>query len=72
MKTFYYSNGVKRGETLTIKELREGLAKYPDDMPVMAEWEGHYVPVKMGCEGIVYEGNGDEIEALILDADDTY
>ena len=28
------------GRTATVKELREFLKKYPDDMPVMATWEG--------------------------------
>lgn len=39
-KTFLYPLGRECGTTLTVKGLREALAKYPDDLPVFAEWEG--------------------------------
>ena len=32
--------------TLTVAGLRAALRKYPADMPVFAEWEGQYVPVR--------------------------
>jgi hypothetical protein len=28
------------GLTMTVKELRDELSKYPDDLPVIATWEG--------------------------------
>ncbi len=40
MKTFRYSRRTSAGSTMTVKELKELLSKYPDDMPVMATWEG--------------------------------
>jgi len=40
VKTFRYELGHEAGKTLTVGELRAELEAYPDDMPVMAEWEG--------------------------------
>ena len=40
MKTFRYNKGHPAGSTMTVKELKELLSKHPDDMPVMATWEG--------------------------------
>ena len=42
MKTFRYKLGHVAGHTLTVAELRELLERYPDDMPVLAEWEGTF------------------------------
>lgn len=39
-KVFHHKNGNQCGSTLTVKELRECLSAYPEDMPVMATWEG--------------------------------
>ena len=30
----------RSGSTMTVKELRDTLSHYPDDMPVVATWEG--------------------------------
>lgn len=38
MKTFYSDDG-KEINTLTVAELREVLAKLPDELPVLATWE---------------------------------
>ena len=40
MKTFRYELGHEAGKTLTVAELKKELEKYPDNMPVMATWEG--------------------------------
>jgi len=40
MKTFRFELGHEAGETLTVSELKNELEKYPDNMPVMATWEG--------------------------------
>jgi hypothetical protein len=40
MKTYTAPNGKTIGVTMTVKELREKLAEYPDEMPVFGEWEG--------------------------------
>ena len=34
-------------QTLTVGELKEALASYPDDTPVFAEWEGQTVDILM-------------------------
>jgi hypothetical protein len=34
------SNSVNSGITMTVKELREALSEYKDDLPVVATWEG--------------------------------
>lgn len=39
-KVFHHKNGNQCGSTLTVKELIECLSKHPEDMPVMATWEG--------------------------------
>jgi predicted FMN-binding regulatory protein PaiB len=40
MKKFRYELGHEAGKTLTVAELKKELEKYPDNMPVMAAWEG--------------------------------
>ena len=40
MKEFNYKLGHSAGETMTVSELKAELDKYPDDMPVIATWEG--------------------------------
>lgn len=40
MKTFRYPRGHVHGTTMTVAELREKLNEFPQDMPVIAEWEG--------------------------------
>lgn len=42
MKAFTYPH--MQITTMTVAELREKLAEYPDDMPVLFEWEGQRIP----------------------------
>jgi hypothetical protein len=44
MKTFHYPLGHEDFSTLTVAELKEILSKYPDEMPVLATWEGIFTP----------------------------
>ena len=46
MKTFHYADGRVAKTTMTVAELRAELSKYPDDMPVFAEWETVYGDVR--------------------------
>jgi len=32
-------------QTMTVKELRDFLSQFPDDMPVAATWEGVVAPI---------------------------
>jgi len=43
MRTFTHSPHLHT-TTMTIAELRSKLADYPDDMPVLFEWEGQRLP----------------------------
>lgn len=45
MKTFRYLGSTGTKTTMTVKELQDKLAEYPDDMPVLATWEGVYAPI---------------------------
>lgn len=42
MKKLRSKVGHTQYETMTIAELREELSRYPDDMAVLATWEGIY------------------------------
>lgn len=42
MKTFGYEKSHVVHETMTVAELRDLLAEYSDDTPVLAMWEGCY------------------------------
>lgn len=46
MKLFRYPLGHEAGQTVTVKELIVKLKEYPEDMPVMAEWEGVVAYIK--------------------------
>jgi len=52
--------------TLTVAELKKELDKYPDDMPVYAQWEGVYAcidPDLMDTE------HYKEVDCLIIDVE---
>ena len=70
MKDFRYPAGHLAGRTVTVKELREFLAQHPDDMPVMASWEGVWAFIDQ-AEAVVEEvtkGNGkDACDCLVFD-----
>lgn len=40
MKTFIYKNRPGSVKTITVAELKRKLDKYPDDMPVLATFDG--------------------------------
>lgn len=46
---FQSKDGMPAFETMTVKELREKLAEYGDDMPVMAEYEGLHTCITAAC-----------------------
>lgn len=46
MKKFRYQLGHLACTTMTVAELKTALAKYPDTMPVLAEWEGVHAPIE--------------------------
>jgi len=52
MKTFHHKVGTVACTTMTVVELKEFLSKFPDDIPVMEEWEGG--TVGRGNEGYRY------------------
>ena len=74
MKVFHLVGGQVVGQTATIKELREALAAYPDDMPVMAEWEGVWAfidPKNFAVEPEVHKGFPEErCPCLMLDVNE--
>lgn len=72
MKTFRYKLGHEAGSTLTVAELRKQLEKYPDDMPVIASWEGvdAYVHPDHFYVSFVDKGNPDDAcDCLVIDAE---
>ena len=72
MKTFRYPMGHFAGETITVSELRDELAKFPPDMPVMAQWEGCHAyidPSSFGVEKISKGFAEDECDCLVINVD---
>jgi len=73
MKTFRYELGHKALATMTVAELRAKLAEFPDDMPVLARWEGQRMPV--GCEfeveGFSAGFDADRCECLVIDVENS-
>jgi hypothetical protein len=73
VKTFRYKLGHEAGQTMTVAELCAKLAEYPDDMPVMAGWEGvrAYVrPENFGVERVSKGKPADECDCLVIDVND--
>lgn len=71
MKTFRYPKGHLAGEALTVGELKEILSSHPEDMPVLATWEGCLVFVnKTEVDDITHYHEDDNCKCLIIDADD--
>lgn len=55
-----HPNDPRSGDTMTVKELREALSKYPDDMAVIAAWEGVGAGIRLENFSIwTTEGRGD-------------
>lgn len=69
MKTFRYKLVHVAGQTMTVSELRDALAKYPPDMPVLAEWEGCLAYIEGENFSVREEHKGhedDKCECLII------
>jgi len=49
MKTLKNKYSNTSYKTMTVGELREKLNSYPDDMPVLATWEGLFVQIDSAC-----------------------
>ena len=73
MKTFRYPLGHEAGKTMTVADLKNKLAEYPDDMPVFGEWEGvhgYVIPENFSIEN-TSKGHPDEsCDCLIIDVED--
>lgn len=70
MKTFHYREGHEWGKTLTVGELRVVLNEHPDDMPVLAAWEGiHTCFGPCEVEDLKYFHADDPKQALVFDVD---
>lgn len=70
MKTFRYEKGHVCGETLTVGEMRSLLYYYPEDMPMIATWEGTLNFFTENSMRILTVSKGfkeDECECLVID-----
>lgn len=70
MKTFRYPAGHEAGATMTVAELRAALEGFPDDMPVLAEWEGvlaYIQPEAFSVEAVSKGHEDDDCECLVID-----
>lgn len=60
---------MKHKKTMTVSELKAALSKYPDDMPVWAEWEGCLAHI--GVDNFIQGKIGpDDIDVLVINVDD--
>lgn len=76
MKRFRYSthNNFDIGATMTVGELKAKLAEYPDDLPVLATWEGIHTFFDSGSFKVERYGGGaihpeDACDCLVIDVD---
>lgn len=72
MHTFRYEKGHTAGATMTVGELREHLASFPADMPVMATWEGvraFIQPEAMTTENVDKGCMEDSRRCLVIDVE---
>lgn len=53
-------------EVTTVKQLRDALAKYPDDMPVVPTWEGIFTEFHLDRLEIAHTSIDDEPPRDIL------
>ena len=70
MKEFRYPAGHSAGKTATVKEMREFLTRFPDDMPVMATWEGVWAyvdPENAEVEKVTKGNDADACKCLVFD-----
>ena len=57
---------------MTVSELREKLNEYPQDMPVIAQWEGtwnHFTPESFRLGRHMYCHADDVCDVLIIDVE---
>lgn len=69
MKTFRHKLGHFVGKTMTIAELRAKIIEYPDDMPIMVNYEGcnSYVEPEYFDVEKMHKGHlDDECDVLII------
>ncbi len=68
MKTFRYKLGHEAGKTMTVAELKSELDKYPDQMPVMATWEGvtAYIESENFHTDYVCKGKAEDTEMCLV------
>lgn len=71
MKTFRWEHGGTRFSTMTVAELKSLLEQYPDDMPVLAEWEGKYEPLDPDMAVVSYSSGleSDRVDCLVINVD---
>jgi hypothetical protein len=77
MKTFHFELGHEDFSTLTVGELKAILDKFPDEMPVLATWEGIYTPFRAQRGAEVYFEvvtpkhwlESDNVPCLVFDVD---
>ena len=70
MKTFRFPAGHKAGQTMTVGELKNKLEAYPEDMPVLAEWEGCHAYIEPEMFEVMSVSKGhkeDECAGLVID-----
>jgi hypothetical protein len=70
MKIFRYPHGNIAKQTMTVKELREALEEFPDNMPIFAEWETVCGPLDsrfFTIQPIGYGFADDNEDCLIMD-----
>lgn len=72
MKTFRYPKGHEDGKTMTVAELREKLNEFPQDMPVVAEWESvwtFFQPERLKVVRAQGWHPDDNCDVLVIDVD---
>jgi hypothetical protein len=74
VKTFRYPlhDNFPIGVTMTVAEVREKLAEFPPDMPVIAEWEGtwnYFAPVDFRVERHGKCRSEDDCDCLVVNVD---
>lgn len=69
MRTFTYPLGHVRCTTMTVSELRARLSEFPDDMPVMVDYERERAAIPWAEEGLFKDGDGSLVPVLVLSGD---
>lgn len=72
MKTFRYPLGHVDTVTMTVSELREKLNEFPQDMPVIAAWEGTWNSFEPECFKVIRSDHWhqeDNCDVLVIDVD---